>query len=313
MQELNLNGAQIRNAVNNGWKSEYVDEAIFNYHGYIYKVACQKSGGGHNCYHYQLCKECQSVVSIKLFGKIPRFSINPGMSDRDIENTFDTFMKRTIANAVTDFLEIVSNRNKKESLFEPERFDNPSEDSLIRVLHTDTYDIDNFYFRLFNGGIIEIRNTLLGLALTALNENKRSVFWASVLFEMTDEHIGHLFSMNFETVKYNKKTAKAFLKEKLGRYYEHEEKVMKNQKTNCFAYKSDYCCVLEELICEDKNCPFFKTDRQYTAALTKSMEALAKLPKERQKNIADHYYGGKMPWHDDAETFATYGRRCGKT
>ena len=124
------------------------------YHGYIYKVAYLKSADRYIHYHHQLCKECQSVVSIKLFGEVKKFEIGTEWSDEDIEHKFDTFMKRVIRNALINFLKKVGNVNKAEALYEPELFDDTATSSIIDEVYLDIYDIDKFYFRLFNGGII---------------------------------------------------------------------------------------------------------------------------------------------------------------
>lgn len=34
-------------------------------------------------------------------------------------------------------------------------------------------------------------------------------------------------------------------------------------KTDCFAYRRGECCVLYELVCENKGCSFYKTCEQY--------------------------------------------------
>ena len=149
---------------------------------------------------------------------------------------------------------------------------------------------------------------MLGLALTALKELKRRVFLTSVIFEMPDENVSHLFSLSVNKVQHHKKSAKEFLKRKIEEYHEQTEGYMNNQKSSCFAYKGGKCCALEEMICEKQSCPFFKTDKQYISELKKSMEALAKLPTEQQRDISDQYYGGKMPWHND-KVFAMRSRR----
>ena len=36
-----------------------------------------------------------------------------------------------------------------------------------------------------------------------------------------------------------------------------------NVKTDCFAYRRGECSVLYEMVCENKNCSFYKTCEQY--------------------------------------------------
>ncbi len=34
-------------------------------------------------------------------------------------------------------------------------------------------------------------------------------------------------------------------------------------QTDCFAYRHGLCCVLEELVCKEHKCSFYKTREQY--------------------------------------------------
>jgi hypothetical protein len=51
---------------------------------------------------------------------------------------------------------------------------------------------------------------------------------------------------------------------------EKAPKVAYQEKTDCFAHRSgfrNYCNCLTEMLCKVKNCPFYKTEREYRLGL----------------------------------------------
>ena len=56
------------------------------------------------------------------------------------------------------------------------------------------------------------------------------------------------------------------------------------------------CKILDIKECMGENCSFFKTAKQQKADRAKAYLHIASLGYLKQRNIADKYYGGKMPW-----------------
>jgi hypothetical protein len=62
----------------------------------------------------------------------------------------------------------------------------------------------------------------------------------------------------------------------------------KNKRNGCKKLSVDKCI--------GESCSFIQTKEQAGDSQKKSFERLASLDKEDQCDIADKYYGGKMPW-----------------
>mgnify|MGYP003259316476 CR=1 FL=1 len=65
---------------------------------------------------------------------------------------------------------------------------------------------------------------------------------------------------------------------------------------NCFANKNNRCKILKNMQCANNSCSFFKTEKEQEESLNKANARIASLDKATQRNIADTYYNGKMPW-----------------
>lgn len=70
---------------------------------------------------------------------------------------------------------------------------------------------------------------------------------------------------------------------------------------NCFAmHGNGKCGALTQRRCPGCNrCAFYKTRRQLEKEKQAANEKIRKLPAERQKYIAEKYFGGQMPWKGD--------------
>ncbi len=68
----------------------------------------------------------------------------------------------------------------------------------------------------------------------------------------------------------------------------------------CFAMSArQKCTALNNRTCAGyEGCPFYKTREQAEADKEKANALLCALPKERQQQISDKYYEGKMPWRE---------------
>jgi hypothetical protein len=65
----------------------------------------------------------------------------------------------------------------------------------------------------------------------------------------------------------------------------------------CFGFKDNNTCkILKVRRCVGKKCPFAKTAKEYIDSKQKAYARLASLSIQSQKDIADRYFGGKMPW-----------------
>ena len=74
---------------------------------------------------------------------------------------------------------------------------------------------------------------------------------------------------------------------------------------NPYDYQSQYCYLLEidrkPIQCNDcSKCTFYKHPKDFFAGQLKAYERLATLPKLKQQQIADTYYNGQMPWHNES-------------
>ena len=65
---------------------------------------------------------------------------------------------------------------------------------------------------------------------------------------------------------------------------------------NCFAYKNGRCKTLKIMKCANNTCSFFKTEGEHLEGINGAYNRINSLDKTIQKNIADTYYDGKMPW-----------------
>ena len=65
---------------------------------------------------------------------------------------------------------------------------------------------------------------------------------------------------------------------------------------NCFANKNNRCKILNHIKCVNNSCSFFKTEEDQEESLNKAYARITSLDKAIQRNIADTYYNGKMPW-----------------
>lgn len=67
----------------------------------------------------------------------------------------------------------------------------------------------------------------------------------------------------------------------------------------CFGLrKGSECAVLEKGICHGNydSCPFYKPKWMAERDKKNTLRIIARMPPERQREIADKYYQGKMPW-----------------
>ena len=59
----------------------------------------------------------------------------------------------------------------------------------------------------------------------------------------------------------------------------------------CYVVESKYYCRGQH-----EQCPFYKTEAQYSDEIIKCSSRLKSLPAETQAYIADKYFNGKYPW-----------------
>ena len=57
-----------------------------------------------------------------------------------------------------------------------------------------------------------------------------------------------------------------------------------------------YCTTAEYEECGGKSCPFYITEKDAASSLNKAHARIRTLPDIDQRNIADTYYKGAMPW-----------------
>ena len=70
----------------------------------------------------------------------------------------------------------------------------------------------------------------------------------------------------------------------------------------CFAYSDDRCKVLDISNCKAP-CSFYKTKQQHLLSRRLANERPASLEEYIQRDIADKYYGGVMPWRESDSEF----------
>lgn len=73
---------------------------------------------------------------------------------------------------------------------------------------------------------------------------------------------------------------------------------MMNEELRCAALRDDgECGALSFERCQGyKRCSFYRTNSEQALSNIEGNERLNALPDEQQREIADKYYSGKMPW-----------------
>jgi len=65
---------------------------------------------------------------------------------------------------------------------------------------------------------------------------------------------------------------------------------------SCFALRKGKCSVLNVKKCDELSCSFYKTKQQLQQEKHLTFKRIKTLDKSTQLQIAQSYYGNKMPW-----------------
>ncbi len=123
-----------------------------------------------------------------------------------IQHQYDTLAKKVLKGEAKNYLIEIAKRASREICFS-----DLSENELNKLFVTDTYESDYFNFEVAGYDII-VKNDLLGEALNALPDKKRSIILMSYFLDMRDDEIGKLLNVVRSTVFRHRKNALARIK-----------------------------------------------------------------------------------------------------
>lgn len=116
-------------------------------------------------------------------------------------HAFDTYCKRIVKNEAASAHREYKQQNQEEVVFS-----DLSVKELQQLQYTDQYTPDKRVFPLL-GMRLEVLDSDLARALSALTPERRSIIMLSYLLDMTDSDISHLFKLNRTTVRYRRRSS----------------------------------------------------------------------------------------------------------
>lgn len=124
-----------------------------------------------------------------------------------IQYQYDALVKKALKDEAKNYLIELAKRASREICFS-----DLSENELSKFFVTDTYESDYRSFEVAGYDII-VKNDLLGKALNALPDKKRSIILMSYFLDMSDDEISELLNVVRSTVFRHRKNALAKIKQ----------------------------------------------------------------------------------------------------
>lgn len=121
--------------------------------------------------------------------------------EQDKQHAFDAFCKRVVKNEAAS-----AHREYKQQIQDEVVFSDLSGKEMQQLQYTDRYAPDRRAFPLL-GMKIEILDSDLAMALSALSPERRSIIMLSYLLDMTDSEIARLLKLNRTTVRYRRRSS----------------------------------------------------------------------------------------------------------
>ena len=135
--------------------------------------------------------------------------------EQDKQHAFDAFCKRVVKNEAASV-----HREYKQQYQDEVVFSDLNDKEMQQLQYTDRYAPDRQTFPLL-GMKVEILDSDLAMALSALSPERRSIIMLSYLLDMTDAEIAHLLKLSRTTLRYRRRSSLKQLR-KIMEGFEHE-------------------------------------------------------------------------------------------
>ena len=121
-------------------------------------------------------------------------SNNKGNKGKTVQHQFDSFCRKVLKGEASNYRKALARRLQYEVTFSE-----LSEKELNQLYTMDEYAIDYYLFQVM-GYDVEVKDELIGEALEALPEKKRSIILLSYFLDMSDAEIGELMNLVRTTI-----------------------------------------------------------------------------------------------------------------